>query len=203
MTLYTYDSQQDSPVIQVDLYDNSVPPEYRIWQSNVSIRFYNKADFADSPFIEAIFEQLQTLIAWQPTLESATTSTGDHALPILPRQDLSQVLRWRPRYVKTESVTGISYITYMSFGVGPIAEDGYLYTFQGLSNDGSTYVSVFAHLKTLALPPVDPNDDYDTFAAGYDAYLADALTLLNATTADQFTPNLDDLDALVQTIEVK
>jgi hypothetical protein len=203
VTLYTDDSRQDSPVTQIDLYVDSVPPEYRTWMSNVSIRFYNTADFADSPYIEAIFDQLQTLLKWRPTLTSETNSTGDEPLPILPRRDLAQVLRWRPQYIETESVTGIRYITHMSFGGGPIAPDGYQYVFQGLSKDGTTYISVFATLTTLALPTVDADDDYETFMAGYDAYLEDALNMLEESSADQFTPNLDDLDALVRTITVK
>jgi hypothetical protein len=203
VTFYTDDSRQDSPVIQIDLYADSVPPEYRTWMSNVSIRFYNRVDFSDSPYIEAIFEQLQTLVTRQPTLTSASSTTGDQPLPILPRRDLAQVLRWRPQYIETESVTGISFITYMSFGGGPIAHDGYQYVFQGLSKDGTTYISVFANLTTLALPAVDPDYDYNTFMAGYDAYLADALKMLDETTADQFMPNLEDLDALVRTIAVK
>jgi hypothetical protein len=201
VTLYTDDSRQDAPVTQIDLYTDLVPPEYRTWLSNVSIRFYNRADFADSPYIEAIFDQLQTQLTWRPALTSTATTTGDQPLPFLPRQDLSQVIRGHLQYVETETVTGISYVTYLSPGIGPIAQDGYQYTFQGLSKDGSTYISVFAHLNTLAVPEADP--DYEKFSAGYDTYLAAALKMLDEATPDQFTPNLNDLDAIVKTIEVK
>lgn len=202
MTLYTDDSQQDSPVTQIDLYDSSVLPEYRTWMSNVSLRFYNRADFTDRPYVKAIFDQLQTLLLVRPLLASSVSATGADPLPLLPRRDLSQAIRGRIRYVETPTVTGISYVTYLDRGFVPVETDGYLYTFQGLSKDGTTYISLIARLDTLAVPTGETNSDLTTVER-YGDYIASALPLLEAATPDEFMPNLDDLDALVQTITVK
>jgi hypothetical protein len=201
ITLYPANGPvQPGPLTQIDLYPAAAPPYYPVWHSNVSVRFYETADLTYGD--KVIYEQLQTMLTWRPTLTAASSPTGDQPLPLLPWRDLSQVIRGHIQYVETETVTGISYVTYLSPGVTALHEDSYIYTFQGLSNDGSTYISVIALLHTSALPTGYP--DYDTVIDnGYGDYLAAALNLMNEATPDQFTPNLNDLDAMMKTFEVK
>jgi hypothetical protein len=171
--------------------------------SDVTLRFYKTADVSYS------FTRLQTLLKDRPVLTSVISNTGNTSLPFLVPAHGVQVLSARPRYIETASVTGISYITYLTLGVDPLHTESYIYTFQGLSNDGSTYVSMVALLHTLAVPA---SAEFDTFAsepdsakfeAAYAAYLAEAARLLDEATPDQFEPNLDDLEAFVRTTTVK
>jgi hypothetical protein len=186
-----------------DLFTQELTPDPRddAW-SDVTLYFY-KTDAGDY-----VSTMLQTLLKDRPVLTSVVNN-GKISLPFLLPAHGIQVLSARPRYIETASVTGISYITYLTLGVDPLHTESYIYTFQGLSNDGSTYVSMVALLHTRAVPA---SAEFDTFAsepdsakfeAAYAAYLAEAARLLDEATPDQFEPNLDDLDAFVQTITVK
>lgn len=179
-----------------DLYTDQFTPDptYYLW-TDVTVRFYKTADVGYS------YTALQTLLKDRLALTSIVSPSGSHGLPlVLPGQGIP-ALEARPRYIETENVSGISYITYLTLAVDPISQDSYLYTFQGISKDGSTYVTVVARLHTLAVPTADP--DYDKFVDGFDAYLAEAAKMLDEATTDQFEPNLDNLDAFVGTITVK
>jgi hypothetical protein len=46
-------------------------------------------------------------------------------------------------------------------------------------------------------------ENYDAFIAGFQEYLSDLATNLDAQDAANFTPNLDLLDALIQSIRVE
>jgi hypothetical protein len=183
-----------------DLFTDELTPDptYYPW-TDVTVRFYKTADAGSS------YTKLQTLLKDRPLLTSANNSS----LPLLLPSIASVAVEARAHYIETETVTGVSYIFYSTLSVGPISETSYLYTFQGLSNDGSTYVTVVAPLNTLVVPTMAAYDafaseqDNDKFTAGYAAYFAEAATMVDEATPDQFTPNLDDLDAFVETITVK
>ncbi len=45
-------------------------------------------------------------------------------------------------------------------------------------------------------------DDWETFSAGYEDYLKETASQLDALPADQFEPNLDMLDQVIQSLMV-
>jgi heat shock protein HslJ len=97
-------------------------------------------------------------------------------------------------------VSGISYITVYRQDASPLVGSELLYTFQGLSADGAQYVAAIFRLNTELLPAEIPADfDYEAFIEEIDPYMADTVATLNAGTADDFTPSLTTLDALIQT----
>jgi len=83
----------------------------------------------------------------------------------------------------------------------PLTNEELFYTFQGLSADGSRYVSLLAPVRTDALP-----DQIDlaawTFPADYEVYTADTITVIEELSPSDFTPDLDALDALVAGLAV-
>jgi len=79
-----------------------------------------------------------------------------------------------------------------------------VYTFQGFSTNGTRYVSVIIPLKVAQFPTELPaNDAPAAFSEQYNAYLTQTIETLNAATPQDFTPNLNLLDALVQSIAVE
>ncbi len=153
-------------------------------------------------------DNLIALIEEQPDLAEYTllASAGSPdvlSLPFLPPANAAQVFRAQAEYIQFDDGMGIRYLTYYSQAVNPIVERDVFYTFQGISYDGATYVSVMFPILSGLLPlEVDPNLDYDTFAANYLTFLQETSDAFNAQAPELFTPNLDTLDAIMLSLSI-
>lgn len=164
------------------------------------IRVYRTADLTDVENIASQYQQLQTLLTQRDDL--ATYTTGDPEgtqLPFLPVQNAGQVLRARAQYIDTATLQGVSYVTAYRQDVSGLTSGDVTYTFQGLSLDGSTYVSAVFHLTTDLFPTEDTTE-FD--ATTYPAYLTESVQQLNDADPTAFTPSLSDIEAVIQSISV-
>lgn len=131
--------------------------------------------------------------------------------PILPIFNASQVIRAQFQYVDFAGGTGLRFITQYVQDIGPISNSGLFYTFQGITGDGAYYVAAILPVSAPVLP-----DNYDAPTPpdgvafpGHDQpdliqdYLADVTQVLNDLPADQYSPSLETLDALMQSVTVK
>lgn len=185
---------------------NGIPPTDSFFYGEGSLSVFSTAAIAGYEQANAELTRLQSLLASRPDLSQYTvTSDGTNAanLPFLPVFPASQVLRAQAQYLDTPALQGVRYITVYRQDVSPFVATDFRYTFQGLTNDGSTYVAASFSLNTALFPAEIPADfDYDAFSAAYDTYMSESLaTLINAT-SDDFTPALATLDGIVQTITV-
>ncbi|HSM58558.1 MAG TPA: hypothetical protein VK879_20560 [Candidatus Sulfomarinibacteraceae bacterium] len=141
---------------------------------------------------------LAQLLSAQPASFPAT-----EPLPFLPFPGAAQVFHAQEAYAPFQNGTGIRYVTAYAQDVWPITNEGLFYTYQGLSADGETYVSVTLPVRTDALPDeVDvENFDYEAFAANYEEYQRETQTLLTELEPDDFTPSLEVLDGLVASMQ--
>lgn len=106
---------------------------------------------------------------------------------------------------------GVRYISdspvRQSIGVWTNETMGYYY--QGLSDDGQFYISLFWPISTELLPdneaaaPVDILNQASASQDSYDQYTADLKTALNELGPADWTPNLTELDALVQSLSIQ
>lgn len=149
------------------------------------------------PMISQGVDELQQLVSTQPV----SVTQPIFVFPLIPA---SQVIRSQVKYLDFQNGKGVRFVTYYAQDVSPITSDRIFYTFQGLTSDGKSYVSVFWTLGTPALPN-DVNvtlaaKDYDAFAKQYDTYLANTITLLDSLPEGGFEPNLMLLDNLVRSI---
>jgi hypothetical protein len=171
-----------------------------------SIRVYNTADFASYPNNNTEFTNLQTLLAERPDLTPYTVADANsvpNSLPYLPIAPGTQVLRGQVEYLDTPSLQGIRYVTVLRLDVSPFTGSEFIYTFQGISTDGSTYVSAVFPLNTSLFPAEIPSDlDQATFEEQYPSYLEENAATLNSATPDDFTPSLTMLDALIQSFNI-
>lgn len=149
-------------------------------------------------------EALQALLAERPDL-----ATAEDSLPFLPVNPAFQLLRSRPVYVDTPSVSGVAYLTaFEQAGEGgpldsfPLTSTSVLATFQGLSADGTWYVSVVQELDASILPAEPTGRDIRRAARDWDGYLADTAASLDAASPDDFVPSLDAFDALVSSLSL-
>ena len=141
-------------------------------------------------------ERLEKLLAERP-------STLPANLPFLPIPNAAQITVAQAEYVSFTNGAGIRYLTTYAQALFPIINRNLFYTFQGLTNDGASYVSAVFPVRSDALPDdTGPEFDYLAFEADYESYIAETTALLNDLPGDAFTPMLAQLDALVQSLEI-
>jgi heat shock protein HslJ len=146
-------------------------------------------------------QQLQLILADRPDL--ATFMVVDEValptLPFMPQMPAAQVIRARAQYIETASVRGVSYVTVYRQDVSPFVNNEFFYTFQGLSADGTQYVSAIFRLDASVFPAEIPADfDMEAFNAQFTAYLTESVNQLNAATPESFAPSLTAIDAVIQ-----
>jgi hypothetical protein len=183
------------------LYDAMPSPEN--WFDAVGgVRVYRVAEMAGYTEFENRLKALQDLLAQRPDLTAymdVAQNMNDVMLPFLPVLPAAQVLRARAEYVATGSVSGVRFVTVYAQAADPFLADTFFYTFQGLSADGSVYVSALFWLNASIFPENVPADmDWEAFGANYMTYLAESVAKLNGASPDQFTPSLEALDGIVE-----
>ncbi|HVO69832.1 MAG TPA: hypothetical protein VMT24_07295, partial [Aggregatilineaceae bacterium] len=99
---------------------------------------------------------------------------------------------------------GVRFITSYGQDIYPITNERLLYVFEGMTTDGQYVVSVQFPMAASILPDtIDTSTfDYDQFMATYTDYLATTVNNLDLLRPQDYTPGLDTLDALIQSIQV-
>jgi heat shock protein HslJ len=184
------------------LFYNGTPAPESLFDAVGGVRLFHTSDFNGYEFSARELQGLQTLLAQRPdlgTYMTADTSGNASNLPFVPVMPAAQVIRARAHYVDNGSLSGVAYVTVYRQDVSPFTANEFLYTFQGLSSDGTVYVSAIFKLSASVFPAEIPSDfDMDTFNANFAQYLSDSIGQLNNATADNFTPSLATLDSVIQ-----
>lgn len=128
-------------------------------------------------------------------------------IPLVPIFNAAQVFRAQVKYMNFQSGQGVRFITQYDQAVIPISNMEVFYTFQGLTSDGKWYIAAILPVATSALPDSDqvPADQAQNFstAEAFTAYLTGVVDKLNGLQAADFSPNLDQLDAMIQSLKVE
>lgn len=127
-------------------------------------------------------------------------------IPALPPANATQVFHVQTKYLNFQNGSGAEFVTYYAQDVSPVLANLIFYTYQGLTNDGKYYVTVYFPVTT-ALLPTDPTaalggQSYDAWSKNYVAYLTQLVKDLNGLHPAAYTPNLTLLEDLVKSIEV-
>lgn len=150
-------------------------------------------------------EQLQALLAEQPAPPVALKE-----LPFLPLNNAAQIIHARGATLSFSDGSGLRYLTTYAQANVPIANDSLIYTYQGITSDGRFYVSASFPVESDALP----HDMAAAQAEGWDAslyaldelayeeYLSGQRALLESLQNGDFTPSLDTLDAVMQSLDL-
>jgi hypothetical protein len=136
-------------------------------------------------------EQLERFDKDQQTLfnlisERPLSITGE--IPVLPYLGAAQVLQAQPRFLDPVSGAGIRFVTFYAQDAIPITNDGLFYTYQGLTSDGRYRISLFYPIEAKDIPGSTSPEETTAY--------------LDGLTSADFTPSLDDLDAMVQSLRV-
>lgn len=187
----------DLPHTEIKLH-NTYSTEPSLATDVATIRIYNTEDLASGDeLFAAPYEALQTILADHPDLSVYEAPNTTNALPFLPFVAAGQVLRARISYTEQMGVRGISYLLVYTEVAEPFTSHSFWYTFQGISEDGSKYLTAVVPLTTtLYSDELPQNFDITTFVENMDSYISENVALLNEAPLDAFSPSLDTLNSL-------
>lgn len=123
--------------------------------------------------------------------------------PFFPMFPANQMFYAQAKILHFQNGSGLRYLSMYSQAFLPVDSYNLFYTFQGISADGKTFIIAILPIKATSLPDqADMPADMDAFIANIETYLAEVTSGLNALTPEQFTPNLSDIDELMQSIRL-
>jgi hypothetical protein len=137
-------------------------------------------------------------------ISSGTWSSGE--LPFLPAIPQVQTFYSHETGMSFNDGRGVRFITEYSEVPFPISNKSIIYTFQGLTDDGKYWVAVTLPISSPILPA-----DNDTLPEGYteenliqnyDSYASGVKEALEAQAPGSFSPTINMLDSLVESITV-
>jgi hypothetical protein len=138
---------------------------------------------------------LQDLLAVRP-VES-------NLMPFVPLFNAAQMFHAQLKYLDFAGGSGVRYITQYSQAAIPINNREMFYTFQGLTSDGKYYISIIMPVSHSVLPATGEGAYQPDLDDNFGAYIFEVQSQLEAQTSESYTPNLVELDALVESIVVK
>jgi len=167
------------------------------------VRVYRVADLASYADASQRATQLKTLLTDRPDLSTYMTVTGDGSvqeLPYMPVFPAAQAIQARAQYIDTPQLAGVAFLTAFRQDVSPFAAADFWYTFQGLSTDGTWYVSVSWVVDATMFPARISAKEANHQANRWVKYISESISTLNAAAPAAFTPPLTSIDALVRSI---
>jgi len=132
-------------------------------------------------------------------------------LPFLPLINAQQDFYAQAKVLQFKNGTGIRYITQFDQAPLPVNNQEMFYTFQGLTSDGNTYLSLTLPISSPVLPANNnPNSPVPTGGIAFDQndlskfpqYLSAVTGVLNSASPGSFSPSLSTMDELVNSIGV-
>jgi hypothetical protein len=143
--------------------------------------------------------------ALQALIKARTTKASDE-IPVIPAFNAAQVFRSKVKYINFKGGSGVRFLTAYAQDVLPITNSDVFYTFQGLTNDGKYYVAAYIPVDTKVL--TESRDkvqqkELDDTVKDFDAYLKRVTTALERQPSNGYTPNLDSVDNVIKSVELK
>jgi hypothetical protein len=164
------------------------------------------------PYVELVPAAFESMHRLRNVMNSAVPITPEE-LPGVPFFNAAQVFASNIQAASFQNGSGVRFLTEYGQYPAPVNNRELFYHFQGFTNEGEYYiVAIFpitapglgessdpesaVAIGGVAYPKMgDPSDDWK-------AYYAAAASLLEATAPEAFTPALNQLDALIQSIKI-
>lgn len=142
----------------------------------------------------------------QEVLANPSKPLTDDVLPTY-LINATQLFTSNTKIVAFQNGLGIRMLTQIAQDFVPINNQDLIYFFSGLTNDGKYYVVAILPINAPGLPEnyqsgefPDPNDTNAENAL--QEYYSNVTLLLNNTQGDSFTPNINLLDTLINSINI-
>ncbi len=149
----------------------------------------------------------------QAILANPSGSLSNDVLPRLPYANAEQIIGALPKVIGFNGGSGVRVLAEYSQGFVQIDNHDLFYHFEGLTNDGKTYiVAVLPANAAFLAADGDPNSSVPPDGIPFppisgdgtqiNSYLQTVTEKLNATAPDAFRPVLGSLDMLIQSLQV-
>ncbi len=154
---------------------------------------------------EYVGQQLPALSA----LLKARPANPSDSIPAMPPVNAGEIFHSNVKYLAFGGGTGVQFITIFGQGFGPVTNEPLYYIFQGLTANGDHLVTAWFPISASVLPAnageaTDFPDISSPQAADlFKAYLQKMTAKLNVAAPGDFMPNLDQVDALLQSVTVQ
>lgn len=127
-------------------------------------------------------------------------------IPLLPPTDSGQILKARVKLLRFHGGKGFAFLTTYAQDINPVVNDSLFYTFQGLTDDGRYWVAVYYPVSASVLPKSVRESpeakDYKALEDNFKVYLKKTVRALDDPKTI-YTPDLEKLDDLVRSIEIR
>lgn len=183
-------------------------PDESCCQMSPLIALYPVSGFLEiSDGFSAEIDALQTLLDERAPLPEYTPDEPgidrDDDLPMLPHRNAVQVFALAPQYVDFANGAGLRYVTAYVQQLAEFDQYTLFYTFQGLTDDGATYVSAqFPLVIPADALPVYVAGDYEDMMSWYWPYFIEMVGNLKTLDGSDTTPDLSQLDAMIASMWV-
>jgi len=156
----------------------------------------------------AAFESIHRL---NNILYSPDSPNLNEPLPAVPFFNAAQIFASNVQTISFQGGSGVRFVTQYGQNAAPVNNYELFYHFQGLSRNGAYYIiAIFPITAPVLAESSDPGavlpnggvpyPDIINTDVGIQSYYASVTVLLNATSPDAFTPSLNQLDALIQSM---
>ncbi|NMC52976.1 MAG: hypothetical protein GYA48_05010 [Chloroflexi bacterium] len=163
------------------------------------INIYPLEEFQQvNPGAAAQITLLKDLISWQ-----GLGASRPDGLPFLPIFNAAQSFFTKVEFINTDSVNGLRYLTQYQQATYPIQNGQMIYTFQGITTDGKYYVSAVFPESHAILEPYDDFEYTAEFEENFMDYLREIGEQLRAEPDESFSPGLDALDGVIESLRVE
>jgi hypothetical protein len=161
--------------------------------------------------LEKDIQSLKMMLAEQPT-------SPEKEIPFLPFGiDATQAFHSRVKYINFKNGRGIMFLTQFNIEPSLVNNQGLVYTFQGLTDDGLNYVSARFPVTVPFLPPSYEPGTFDNYTLPtyfygkdkvsneekYKIYLSKITRRLDELPSDKFEPRLTLLESLILSLCVE
>jgi hypothetical protein len=136
-------------------------------------------------------------------------------ISFLPFYDAHQTFQGKVKNISFQNGEGIFFLTQIDWEPSLINNEGLIYCFQGISNDGKNYILAKFPVSVSFLPKdydADKFEDYKLPEIFYnhksnqkqhDDYVSNIAKRLNNLSPDEFEPNLNYFEEMVSSIKVE
>jgi hypothetical protein len=133
-------------------------------------------------------------------LLQARPSAPEKEIPVLPVINAAQVFHAQVQYLDFQNGSGVRFLTqYSQEVVGRLTNKNIFYAFQGLTRDGKYYVAAFFPVTASGLSDELRQEDWNVAQV----HLAEDVQHLNSLSSNDFQPDLEVLDSLIQSLVIK
>jgi hypothetical protein len=179
------------------------------------IEGYKKALAKSQSYVQQFEADIQRL----KRILSQKAGAWDGEIPLLPFGSASQEFHARVKYLNFQNGSGVMFLTQYNIEPALINNQGLTYAFQGITDDGTYYVSATFPVTVPFLPEnystmntedynlIPPKSyqgyEYESYQKSYKSYLDKVINKLESLPSENYQPDLVILENLIHSLDVK